>query len=196
MSEVEFSSSTKASNVTIVQEPISSFDEDVAEESSPSSVTETLFIPVIDLQSDPKPVKPKTYPEKSQGPREIPIPGRKRKRKSDSVEVDNTSVIEILKSSNCYKKLKRKERKRKKSKSDIDSRSLSNQSEEIIDLISDEEVDKTPPRNSMQIKRWRTLLDKLHSKAPMTQCKDSFINRMSKSPNDEKMKLDQSILKV
>ena len=67
---------------------------------------------------------------------------------------------------------------------------------EIIDLISDEEVDKTPPRNSMQIKRWRTLLDKLHSKAPMTQCKDSFINRMSKSPNDEKMKLDQSILKV
>ena len=106
------------------------------------------------------------------------------------------SLLRISESSNCYKKLKRTERKRKKSKSDIDSKSLRNQSEEIIDLISDEEVDKTPPRNSMQIKRWRTLLDKLHSKAPMTQCKDSFINRMSKSPNDEKMKLDQSILKV
>merc|ERR1711953_233971 len=96
MSEVEVSSSTKTSNFTIVQEPISSSDEDVAEECSPSSVTETLFIPVIDLQSDPKPVKPKTYPEKSQGPREIPVPGRKRKRKSNSVEVDNTNVIEIL----------------------------------------------------------------------------------------------------
>ena len=93
---LRFQSNFQASNFTIVQEPISSSDEDVAEESSPSSVTETLFIPVIDLQSDPKPVKPKTYPEKSQGPREIPIPGRKRKRKSDSVEVDKTGVIEIL----------------------------------------------------------------------------------------------------
>ena len=92
----EFQTNFQTSNFTIVQEPISSSDEDVAEECSPSSVTETLFIPVIDLQSDPKPVKPKTYPEKSQGPREIPVPGRKRKRKSNSVEVDNTNVIEIL----------------------------------------------------------------------------------------------------
>merc|ERR1711953_683594 len=190
MSEVEVSSSTKTSNFTIVQEPISSSDEDVAEECSPSSVTETLFIPVIDLQSDPKPVKPKTYPEKSQGPREIPVAGRKRKRKSNSVEVDNTNVIEILKSSNCYKKKKRTERKKKQSKSDTTF-----EDSEIIDLISDEEVDKTPPRNSMQIKRWKTILEKLHSKSQITQWKEGFINRMSKSPNGKKIKLDQSILK-
>ena len=92
----------QASNVTIVQEPISSSDDDFEEECSrtcsPSSVTETLFIPVIDLLSDPKPVKPKTYPEKSKGPREspIPVPGRKRKMNPDSTEANSTSVIEIL----------------------------------------------------------------------------------------------------
>ena len=68
---------------------------------------------------------------------------------------------------------------------------------EIIDLISDEEIDKTPPRNSMQIKRWKAMLKKLNSKSQMAQCKnESFINRMNKSPNDEKIKSDQSILKV
>ena len=108
----------------------------------------------------------------------------------------------LLESSNCYKKFKRTERKRKKSKSDtnIESRASADtliDGPEIIDLISDEEIDKTPPRNSMQIKRWKAMLKKLNSKSQMAQCKnESFINRMNKSPNDEKIKSDQSILKV
>ena len=101
------------------------------------------------------------------------------------------SLLKISESSNCYKKKKRTERKKKQSKSDTTF-----EDSEIIDLISDEEVDKTPPRNSMQIKRWKTILEKLHSKSQITQWKEGFINRMSKTSNGKKIKLDQSILKV
>ena len=87
--------------------------------------------------------------------------------------------------------MKRTERKRKKSKSDTTF-----EGSEVIDLISDEEVDKTPPRNSMQIKRWKTILETIHSKSQITRWQEGFINRMNKSPNEKKIKLDQGILKV
>ena len=83
-------------DITIVHEPLSSSDEDIGQDCSSSHErNDAPIIPVIDLSSDPKPVKPKTYPEKSH--RDIPVPTRKRKSPKESpIKANTSNVIEIL----------------------------------------------------------------------------------------------------
>ena len=84
-------------DITIVHEPLSSSDEDIDQDCSSSldrNEGMNPIIPVIDLSSDPKPVKPRRYPEKS---RDISVSARKRKSPKESPKKANTSnVIEIL----------------------------------------------------------------------------------------------------
>jgi len=172
MSEAGVSSSKKTTQFSIVHEPISSSDEDMVQDCS-SFLLERNESPKL-ISSEPK----------------IPVLGRKRKIKENTVNENSTSIIEILESSHSYKKLKRSERKkRSKSKNRIID------TNEIIDLISDDEIVRKPPKNSMQIKRWKAMLMKLNSKPQMSECENNLLSRLRETPNDEKLKHDESILK-
>merc|ERR1712235_106177 len=141
MSEAGVSSSKKTTQFSIVHEPISSSDEDMVQDCS-SFLLERNESPKL-ISSEPK----------------IPVLGRKRKIKENTVNENSTSIIEIL------------------------------------DLISDDEIVRKPPKNSMQIKRWKAMLMKLNSKPRMSECENNLLSRLRETPNDEKLKHDESILK-
>ena len=89
--------------------------------------------------------------------------------------------------------MKRSEKKKRSKSQDIH---VNAEPDKTINLISDDEMVSNPPRNSMQIKRWKNMLSQLHSKSQITECKGISISRSRETSNVEQLKLDETILKV